>query len=178
MSENVLFLNDAKGATFSKCRNYRYVLWRIWDASKPRVMFIGLNPSTANEHTDDPTIRRIKSMAANWGFGGVYMVNLFSFVTAHPDELLKCPDPINGNDIWLNKIAELSGEIIFAWGAFKEAQERAKQVIAMFPTAKALHINKDGSPKHPLYVKGDTQPFPFTKLITEPQPEGKGKEGV
>ena len=152
---------NVSGAAFSACRNYRYALWRVWDNAKPRVMFIGLNPSTANEITDDPTIRRVVKMARNWGFGGVYMLNLFAWVTSYPDELLKCKDPINGNDAWLIKMADLSGEIIFAWGNFKEAQERAKKVIAMFPNAKALQINMNGSPKHPLYVRGDVIPAPF-----------------
>lgn len=157
--------NNVSGAAFSPCRNYRYALWRVWDAAKPRVMFIGLNPSTANEISDDPTIRRVVSMARNWGFGGVYMTNLFAWITAYPDEILKCPDPINGNDVWLTKLAGMSNEIIFAWGNFKEAQEQAKKVIEMFPQAKALHINKNGSPKHPLYVKGDTIPFLFNSPL-------------
>jgi hypothetical protein len=151
------------GADFSECRKYRYALWRIWDQSKPKVMFIGLNPSTANEFSDDPTIRRVKSMARNWGFGGVYMANLFAFVTAYPDQLLKCADPVNGNDLWLSNIAAHCDEVIFAWGSFKEAQERAKKVIEMFPHAKALHINKNGSPKHPLYVPGNVVPVLFNQ---------------
>jgi hypothetical protein len=149
------------GAEFSLCRNYRYALWRIWDKSKPKVMFIGLNPSTANEITDDPTIRRVKKMAQNWGFGGVYMANLFAFVTAYPDELGKCIDPLGENDLWLHKVAMQCSEVIFAWGNFKEAQERAKMVIEMFQGAKALIINKDGSPRHPLYVRGNIQPVKF-----------------
>lgn len=153
MEDNVI------GAHFSNCRNYRYVLWRVWDVSKSRIMFIGLNPSTANEISDDPTIRRVKKMAQDWGYGGVYMTNLFALVATHPYELLQCPDPINGNDEWLIKIASITGDIIFAWGNFKIAQERAKKVIEMFPNAKALQINKNGSPKHPLYVKGDVVPI-------------------
>jgi hypothetical protein len=168
--------NTLIGAHFSECRQYRYALWRIWDKQKPAVMFIGLNPSTANELTDDPTIRRVKSLAMNWGFGGVYMTNLFAFVSAYPEDLLKCADAINDNDQWLINISALSSEVIFAWGNFKEAQERAKQVIAMFPNAKALHINKNGSPKHPLYVKGDTVPVLFNQQsLTREHKEGGGK---
>lgn len=59
-----------KGAMFSKCRKYRYVLWRIWDDDKPRVMFIGLNPSIAGAIIDDPTIRKVIGFAKRWGFGG------------------------------------------------------------------------------------------------------------
>jgi hypothetical protein len=150
--------DNISGAEFSPCGNYRYALWRIWDTTKPKVMFIGLNPSTANEFRDDPTIRRVKAMAKNWGFGGVYMMNLFAWVTAYPNE---CPDPVNGNDAWLSKIATKCSDVIFAWGNFKEAQERAKKVIEIFPQAKALHINKNGSPKHPLYVRGDVIPVSF-----------------
>jgi hypothetical protein len=156
--------NNVIGAEFSQCRNYRYALWRIWDVTKPRVMFIGLNPSTANEITDDPTIRRVKSFARSWGYGGVYMCNLFAWVTAYPDELLKCPDPLNGNDFWLLKIAAQCTDVVFAWGNFKEAQERAKDVIERFPKAKALQINKNGSPKHPLYVAGDVVPIVYNPL--------------
>lgn len=148
---------DDRGASFSKCRNYRYVLYRIWDKSLPRLSVIGLNPSTANEISDDPTIKRVCAIAKHNGFGGIYMLNLFAWVTAYPDELLKCKDPVADNDRWLRKIVDLSSDVVFAWGNFKEAQERAKKVIAMFPTAKALHINKNGSPKHPLYCRADSK---------------------
>ena len=63
-----LFNNN--DAIFSEERNYRYVLWRIWDKTKPKAMIIGLNPSTANENADDPTIRRLKSIMRYNGFGG------------------------------------------------------------------------------------------------------------
>ena len=94
---------DDTDAIFSVCRNYRYVLWRIWDNSKPKVMFIGLNPSTANEEIDDPTIRRVKSLAKNWGYGGVYMLNLFTYVTAYPEQLKKCENPLKLADLYLKK---------------------------------------------------------------------------
>jgi len=154
-------MDNVIGAEFSACRNYRYALWRIWDISKPKVMFIGLNPSTANDISDDPTIRRVKSMAKNWGFGGVYMADLFAWVTPYPDELLKCPDPVKDNDLWLHKVAAQCQDVVFAWGNFKEAKERAEKVTEMFPCAMALPINKNGSPKHPLYVKSDIKPVTY-----------------
>lgn len=158
-----LFPEITSGAEFSKCRNYRYCLWRIWDATKPKVMFIGLNPSTANEISDDPTIRRVVKFASDWEFGGVYMLNLFGWVTAYPEELKKCNDPVGENDLWLKKMGDLSHTIVFAWGNFKEAKERARIVSELFPEAIALQINKNGSPKHPLYVKGDVIPVKFHK---------------
>ena len=72
--------NGSKGAELSICRCYRYSLWRLWDTSIPSVLFIGLNPSTADEHEDDPTLSKCMQYAANWGYGGVYIANLFAFV--------------------------------------------------------------------------------------------------
>jgi hypothetical protein len=154
-----LFMENSNGASFSECRKYRYSLWRIWDVEKPMVMFIGLNPSTANENGDDPTIRRVKKFAFDWGFGGVYMMNLFAWVTAYPEELKQAEDPIGGaNDFQLRQIGKICNEIIFAWGSFPEAIERAEEVKAMFPGAKALLVNSNGSPRHPLYVPQNTKP--------------------
>jgi hypothetical protein len=65
---------------FSTDRKYRYALWRKWDAINPLAMFIGLNPSTANEDGDDRTIERITAIVTNWGYGGFYMMNLFAIV--------------------------------------------------------------------------------------------------
>lgn len=149
---------DDTDAIFSVCRNYRYVLWRIWDNSKPKVMFIGLNPSIANEEIDDPTIRRVKSLAKNWGYGGVYMLNLFTYVTAYPEQLKKCENPLKLADLYLKKYAAKSEKIIFAWGNFKEAEKRGREVMKMF-SGYILIKNKNGSPRHPLYVPGDVMPF-------------------
>lgn len=158
---NNLFKDYYSGAKFSHCGKYRYVLWRIWDESKPKVMFIGLNPSTANENTNDPTINRVIGMGKKWGYGGVYMLNLFTVISANPEILLTAEDPARDADWFLKVFASCCEDIIFAWGAFPEAADRAKEVIAMFPNAKALIINKDGSPRHPLYVPSNTVPVIF-----------------
>lgn len=157
-----LFTADSTGAgaIFSSCGKYRYVLWRRWSEG-PDLTVIGLNPSTANEVRDDPTIRRVKAIAANLGYGGIFMMNLFAIVSADPTILQTCDDPIRDNDKWLQQYA--TGDVIFAWGNFKQATERAKQVIAMFPNAKALFINKNGTPKHPLYCRKNIVPIPFNQ---------------
>ena len=152
------------GVTFKNDGQYRLALWRIWDDKLPKVMFIGLNPSTANESTDDPTIRRVKTFAKNWGFGGVYMLNLFTYVTAYPEELKTCRYPVLFADPFLLRYSKLASKIIFAWGSFKEAKNRGKEVIQMFPDGEVLGINKDGSPKHPLYISGKTKPFAYKEL--------------
>jgi len=156
-----LFNQTNNGAEFSECLKYRYALWRIWDKNKPLIMFIGLNPSTANDTTDDPTIRRVKRFASNWGFGGVYMMNLFGLISPYPEDLQKNNDPLGDNDGWIEKIASKCDKIIFAWGSFPEAYERAKEVTNRY-NGYALVINKDGSPRHPLYVKSDIEPIPMS----------------
>src|SRR4051812_38069896 len=113
--------DNLNGAIFSSCRKYRYALYRIWDESKPLVMFIGLNPSTANESKNDPTIRRVITFAKQWGYGGVYMMNLFGLVSPYPKDLLNSVDPIGENDIYLKQMKEKCSDVIFAWGAFTEA---------------------------------------------------------
>lgn len=145
-----------KGAKFSECGKYRYQLWRIWDESKPLVQLIGLNPSTANADKDDATIRRITSLCASGGFGGFYMTNIFGLISADPKALTNHPDPMGDN--WEYIIAKRSGVIAvcFCWGSFKEATGHSAKIISHFPEAMCFGINKDGAPKHPLYLKAKT----------------------
>ena len=162
-----LFNQSDNGALFSEDNNYRFALWRIWDKELPMVMFIGLNPSVANHEKDDPTIRRVKSFAKAWGYGGVYMLNLFTYVTPYPVKLLgHYNDPVCMDDSYLIQYANKSEKIIFAWGSFAEARRRSEHIINLFPGAYALSVNGNGSPKHPLYVAGNTIPVLFkTTLI-------------
>lgn len=148
---NELFETNNTGAIFSDCGTYRYALWRIWDESKPFIMFIGLNPSTANANMDDPTIRRVKRFSVDWGYGGVYMMNLFALVSTYPEALKTCSDPVAENDKWLNEIKPKCKDVLFAWGNF-DVFGRDKTVSDMFPQAVCLGFNKNGSPKHPLYI--------------------------
>ena len=150
------------GAEFSECRKYRYALWRIWDAGKPFVMFVGLNPSTANEHDNDPTIKSVMRIAQNNGFGGVYMVNCFPYISTDPKALNEFGNTAS-NDHWLYKSAAKCKDIVFAWGSFDVVKELGRDIElkGMFPNAKALHVNKDGSPKHPLYCKSNTDLISF-----------------
>lgn len=154
-------LFNTSGAEFSPCGKYRYMLWRKWDESLPMVAFIGLNPSTANATQDDPTIRRVKSFARQWGFGGVYMLNLFGIISPDPTVLVTSEDPIGDNDNFLNLAAGLSDVVAFAWGSFKQAKARGETVIGMFPNAICLRKTKDGCPSHPLYIPSNVQPVYF-----------------
>lgn len=150
-----------KSCIFSPCRKYRYSLTREWNDSLPTVMFIGLNPSTANETTDDNTIKRVIDIAKYNSYGGVIMCNLFPKITPYPYELTTENIYINNNILSFDSL--YCHDIVFAWGAFKvpELSMQAGRMIRVFPNAMALHINKDGSPKHPLYCKKDSKFIPF-----------------
>lgn len=154
---------EDNGATFSECRQYRYKLWRIWDRSKPLIAFMGINPSTANETEPDNTIKRVIAIAKNNGFGGIYMINLFGLVSTDPDVLLTHPNPVGDNDTHIEVVQGLVWGVVCAWGAFKQAKLRANEVYPRIGNPLTLCILKDGSPKHPLYCKKDSQLIPYTK---------------
>jgi hypothetical protein len=156
-----LFGQEPNGAIFSEDRKYRFVLWRIWNYSKPKIMFIGLNPSTANETDPDNTISRLVGLVKKWGYGGFYMLNLFTYITPHPEELINCSNPLLLSNEYLLEYSEKAEIIVFAWGNFKQAKERAKEVISMFPDAFCIIKNKDGSPRHPLYVPANVELIKF-----------------
>lgn len=100
---------------FSDCRKYRFALWRVWDDSLPRVMFIGLNPSTADESDDDPTLIRCIRYAKSWGYGGICMANLFAFRATDPKVMLSAKDPVGAdNDRWLLELSQSSGLVVAA----------------------------------------------------------------
>ena len=159
MTQQSLFNSvGPSGAHFSDCRKYRYALWRIWDTSKPFVMFIGLNPSTANETEADPTIKSVMRIAKHNGYGGVYMMNCFAYVSTNPADL-RFENNQDMNDFCLNVVANLCKGIVFSWGNFEivKTTGRFSEIIRMFGEgAMALKQNKNGSPKHPLYCKSDT----------------------
>ena len=149
-----------KGAKLTTDRLYRYLLWRIWNNTKPLVLFIGLNPSTADENIDDPTIRRCLGFAMGWGYGGLLMANLFAYRATNPKELRCIADPI-GRDNDDNIIAanKKAGITILAWGNGGQYLNRGDAVANMLPGACRLRITKLGQPQHPLYLPQNLRPF-------------------
>ena len=151
--------NVNKDAKFSKCRSYRYALWRMWDESKPYALFIGLNPSTADETEDDPTLRRCIDFAKSWEYGGVCMVNLFAYCATRPEDMKKAVDPIGPeNDSWINQLASNAGVVIAAWGNEGAFEGRPTQIREMLPNMQCLKMNKGGEPAHPLYQPKSAMP--------------------
>jgi hypothetical protein len=147
-------------AKFSDCRQYRYALWRIWDESKPYAMFIGLNPSTADETEDDPTIKRCINFAKEWGYGGLCMANLFAYRATDPSNMFAAQNPIGPqNDFWLENLTKEAGIIVAAWGNDGSHLGRSKAVLALIPNLHCLKVNKSGEPAHPLYQPGTATPI-------------------
>ena len=143
-----------KNATFSNCRKYRYSLSRIWDKKKKLVLFIGLNPSTANEEVDDPTIRRCVNYVQNWGYGGLIMANLFAYRVTLPSGLKKVKYPIGeDNDKYIMILSKKADITVAAWGNNGNLYGRDKQVFDLIPNLMCLKLNKSGQPAHPLYLK-------------------------
>lgn len=149
-------------ATFSPCRTWRYRLERRW-ADGDAVGFILLNPSTADEHKDDPTIRRCIGYAKAWGFGGLVLGNIFALRSTDPAKLYTVDDPIGpDNNKWLRKIVGECATVVCGWGAHGECAFRGQEVLGLIRSMgrapKALRVTKSGQPGHPLYLPSSLVP--------------------
>lgn len=140
-----------KGAVFSPDSIYRYQLLRSWDIDKPKILFIMLNPSTADEFVEDPTIRRIVNYAKDWGYGSVYVGNLYAFRSTDPKGLNSVEDPIGPENITnIQVLIGLVDKVVYAWGNERKEPEWLKKIVT---NPYCIDISKKGIPKHPLYLK-------------------------
>lgn len=156
-----------QGATFDVARVYRYRLWRTWDATLPRCVFIGLNPSTADEQVLDPTLRRCVDFARRWGCGRLDMLNLFALRSTDPEGLRTVTDPVGPeNDRHLLEATREAEVVVAAWGAHEMALQRAKQVRRLLGAVpfECLGLTKSGQPRHPLYVRAETPRLPLREV--------------
>lgn len=155
-------------ARISPCGQYRYYLTRIWDLSLPPMIFVMLNPSTADAQTDDPTIRRCIGFAKREGCGAILVVNLSPFRATNPKEMRK---HITGSEAWkfnqahqriaLANAHVKNGKVVLAWGG----HDAAGPFVAAFfenirdienkPQVYCLGRTSYGAPRHPLYVRAD-----------------------
>ena len=127
------------GAVFNDSnRRFRYALWRFWQPRGDKLLFIGLNPSTANDIKDDPTICKLINFAKFWGFGGLFCGNLFSLVSANPAALFVTPS------------VELVGGIDI------------RKCLRIQPVY-CLAITHTGDPRHPLYTRSTSQLVPYVR---------------
>lgn len=167
-----------QNAILSPDKKHRYFLSRIWNdkPDKKIVLFIMLNPSMADQNIDDPTIRRIKSFSVNWGYDGVFVVNLNSYITSNPLHLISVDALKEAKFHYEKNFAQIKEAmqmecvklIVCAYGNNQYIQEiRIKEIYKIADELKIdLHCikqNKDGSPAHPLYLKSDLKPIIYRK---------------
>ncbi len=158
-------LTILKWAIFTEDRKYRYLLWRIWNKFKKPLLFIGLNPSTATEFKDDPTITRNIKRTFNEGYGGLIMANLYAFISTNPNILLGDGEFVGAeNDDYIKQAIELSAITVCGWGSFKPVKNRVVEVLKMITEPYCLGVNKDGQPIHPLYVSYDTPIIKYPQI--------------
>jgi hypothetical protein len=156
-------------AEFSEDRLFRYTLERVWwaDPPQPKVAFIGLNPSTADEVQDDPTVRRCIRYAKAWGYGGMIMLNIFAYRSTNPRGLYRPRGDVVGpmNDYWITQTVQRRDVdmVVACWGSHGKYRNRGIDVIGnVLSSGVSLlrlgPVTKLGHPRHPLYLKGDLKP--------------------
>jgi hypothetical protein len=150
---------------FSPCRTWRYTLERWWGEGA-YANFLCLNPSTADEVQNDPTVTRCLNYARAWGFAGCIVTNIFALRSTDPHGLLLHPDPVGpANDEYIMDVARGAGIVIAAWGVWGKLQERGRSSAAHLSRAgvrlSSLGITKEGYPRHPLYLPAAATPSPY-----------------
>ena len=157
------------GAQFSRCRRWRYLLWRRWDAAKPVANFVMLNPSTADEFKLDPSCTRARNYAERWGYGGLIVTNIFGWRDTDPKAMRAVKDPVGrGNDAAIVRAAKEAAIVVCAWGSHGEHLGRGERVIDLLSQERiklhSLRVTAGGHPSHPLYLPQTLTPEVFQPL--------------
>lgn len=134
-------------------------------------MVIGLNPSTANESKNDPTINHLSKALNKLGYGGFYMMNCWTYISTKPEGIKTNPMAEEWNSNLITVTAASVKDVIFAWGAWEIVKEKGKdkELIEMFPNALCFGKNSDGTPEHPMFSlvykknKPELQLIPFAQ---------------
>ena len=155
-------------AVYSDCMAYRYSLMRVWDASLPKVSFVMLNPSTATEVQNDPTVERCERRARAMGFGAFQVANIFAYRATDPKDMRRAADPIGPeNDHAILQAAAWADQTICAWGTHGAHMDRGAQVAssvrAQGHALFHLGLTQNGAPKHPLYIGYAVAPMEWTR---------------
>ena len=150
-------------AIYSDCERYRYALTRVWKFEASRLVFVMLNPSTATEVQNDPTVERCERRARNLGFGSLQVTNIFAWRDTDPKKMRTAKDPIGpDNDKTIMEACSWGDQIIAAWGTHGAHLGRGVQVKQILRSSDKpvfhLGISKGGHPKHPLYIAYSQKP--------------------
>ncbi|MDW4550147.1 DUF1643 domain-containing protein [Defluviimonas sp. D31] len=159
-------------ALYSECGAYRYLLRRDW-GSGGHMLFVLLNPSTATEERNDPTIERCERRARAMGFAGFAVANIFGYRATDPRELKRSAAPVGPqNDATLLDAASGAALVLCGWGVHGAHLGRGAEVEAALRAAGRplwqLGLTRDGHPRHPLYVGYARHPEPWRET---PAPE-------
>jgi hypothetical protein len=159
-------LDGSGGAVFSADERYRYRLWRIWDPDRPRLLAVMCNPSTATATKGDPTVSRVVKLAQRDGFGSLEVANAYAIRSPDPRLIYLVDDPVGpDNDEQILAAAATADAVLCAWGVHGGRYGRGDAVLALLLAGGArchyLALTKNGHPKHPLYVRGDTPLTPY-----------------
>lgn len=151
-------------AVYSDCERYRYLLTRVWNPDGGKALFVMLNPSTATEVQNDPTVERCERRARALGFGAFRVTNIFAFRATDPRVMRAAADPVGpANDAAIAESVGWADAVICAWGSHGAHLGRGAAVERLLRATGAplrhLGLNRDGQPKHPLYVGYDVQPM-------------------
>ncbi|MEX0318007.1 MAG: DUF1643 domain-containing protein [Ruegeria sp.] len=156
-------------AIYSDCERYRYSLTRVWDAAGRRALFVMLNPSTATEVQNDPTVERCERRARALGFGAFQVTNIFAWRDTDPRKMRAAADPVGpDNDDAILAGVDWADQVIAAWGTHGAHLERGPAVERLLRgTGQPLYhlgLTKDGHPKHPLYIAYTQRPESWSAL--------------
>ncbi len=161
---------------FSPDRKWRYTLERWWGQGR-YVNFLCLNPSTADEEHNDPTVTRCCHYAKRWGYEGCVVTNIFGLRSTDPHALLLEPDPVGiDNDEHILRVARGADLVIAAWGVWGKIGARGRSLATHLTHAGVslfcLGITKEGYPRHPLYLRADAQPliYDYASVTGKPDP--------
>ncbi|KIN74753.1 DUF1643 domain containing protein [Sulfitobacter guttiformis KCTC 32187] len=154
-------------AVYSDCEVFRYSLTRVWEARERRLVFVMLNPSTATEIQNDPTIHRCEQRTRRLGFGGFRAVNIFALRATDPRDMKAAENPIGPDNASALEDAAAWGDVIIAaWGVHGAHRDRGPSVAASLrANGHILHhlgLTKEGHPRHPLYLPYSAQPCVWT----------------
>ena len=156
----------ASTAIYSDCERYRYALTRVWDAAGRRALFVMLNPSTATEVQNDPTVERCERRARALGYGAFRVCNIFAWRDTDPRAMRAAADPVGpGNDAAIVQGCDWADRVIAAWGTHGAHLGRGPAVARLLHGSGRpvyhLGLTKDGHPRHPLYIAYSRAPEPW-----------------
>jgi hypothetical protein len=162
-----------RGAIYSDCKKYRYLLWRRWSNVRPLVCCM-LNPSTATAEKNDNTVAQMENRAKQAGHGGIIVTNLFAYRSTYPAVLWKQDDPVGeDNDDAIKLAASLGGWVMCAWGNDGKKFMRSEIVRHMLSDIPlfALGLTDSGEPRHPRGCEYNSWPyFAINKAALEKSP--------